>query len=242
MNLGRPDRSNRLDALAAAYALGTLAAGPRRRLARLAQRDAAVAASIREWEWRLAVLAEGVPGVTPPPRVWEGIRRRLGLADTVGGKSDAARRVPWWASLGLWRGLALAGFALAFALGIATLSPPAERPFESIVVVLAGPDAKPALVATAERGSRYLTVKAVAPVDLARDRSLELWMLPTGKPPMSLGLVPATGIDRVALRAAAGITLQDIPALAVSLEPVGGSRTGEPTGPVLYTGRVERIY
>ena len=242
MNLGRPDRSARLDALAAAYALGTLAAGPRRRLARLAQRDPAVAAAVREWEWRLAVLAEAVPAVTPPPRVWERIRSRLGLADAAGANVDATRSTPWWASLGVWRGLSLAGFALAFALGITMLVPSTERPFETVVVVLAGPDAKPVLVAAAERGSRFLTVKAVAPLDVARDRSLELWMLPTGRPPVSLGLVPATGIDRVALRAAVGVTLQDIPALAVSLEPAGGSRTGAPTGPVLYTGRVERTY
>lgn len=238
MNLGRPDRSERLDALAAAYALGTLAARPRRRLARLALDDPAVAAAIRDWEWRLAVLADGVPGTTPPPRVWDGIRKRLGVAEP----GEARGPAPWWASLGLWRGLAFAGFALAFAFGITMLAPRGERPFESVVVVLADPGAKAALVATAERASRHLTVKAVAPVDVARDRALELWMLPDGKPPLSLGLVKASGIDRVALRAPVGIALQDVPSLAVSLEPAGGSPTGAPTGPVLYTGRVERIY
>jgi anti-sigma-K factor RskA len=39
-----------------------------------------------------------------------------------------------------------------------------------------------------------------------------------------------------------GIPLRNIPTLAVSLEPSGGSPTGAPTGPVLYTGRVERLY
>jgi anti-sigma-K factor RskA len=242
MNLGRPDRSARLDALAAAYALGTLSPRPRRRLARIAQSDATVVAAIRKWEWRLAALADGAPGVTPPPRVWERIKSRLGLADPAVPRGDAHRPAPWWANRGLWQGLAFAGFALAFALGITMLAPSGERPFESVVVVLAGPDAKPALIATAERGSRYLTVKTLADVAIARDRSLELWMLPDGKPPLSLGLVPASGINRVALPVPIGIALQDVPALAVSLEPAGGSTTGTPTGPVLYTGRVERIY
>jgi anti-sigma-K factor RskA len=152
------------------------------------------------------------------------------------------RPAPWWASLGLWRGLAFAGFAVAFALATTMLAPRGERPFESVVVVLAGPDAKPALIATAERGSRYLSVKAVSGVPIARDRSLELWSLPEGKPPLSLGLVPASGIDRLAISAPVGIALQNIPALAVSLEPAGGSTTGAPSGPVVYTGRVERIY
>jgi anti-sigma-K factor RskA len=239
MDLRRPDRSARLDALAAAYALGTLGPRARRRLDRLAQREAAVAAALRQWEWRLAAFADGSPGITPSPRVWEGIRSRLGFADAAGARAGKAS--PWWSSLGLWRGLALAGFVLAFALGVSLLAP-RERPFESVVVVLAGPDAKPALIATAERGSRFLTVKAVADLAIPRDRALELWMLPDGRPPQSLGLVPATGIDRVLLRAPVGVALQNIPALAVSLEPPGGSTTGAPTGPVLYTGRIERTY
>jgi anti-sigma-K factor RskA len=37
-------------------------------------------------------------------------------------------------------------------------------------------------------------------------------------------------------------TLSSIPALAVSLEPPGGSPTGKPTGPVLYSGAIERMY
>jgi len=33
-----------------------------------------------------------------------------------------------------------------------------------------------------------------------------------------------------------------VPALAVSLEQAGGSPTGAPQGPVLYTGAVQRMY
>ena len=172
MDLGRPDRSARLDALAAAYALGTLGGRARRRLARIALRDPVVASAIRAWEWRLASLADSVPDVAPPPRTWEAIRGRLGLTEPASVKAPVQRAVPWWASLGLWRGLAFAGFALAFALGITMLAPRTERSYEGIVVVLAGPDAKPALIATAERGSRYLIVKSVVAADIARDRAL----------------------------------------------------------------------
>lgn len=44
------------------------------------------------------------------------------------------------------------------------------------------------------------------------------------------------------LTAPAGESLTNIPALAVSLEPAGGSPTGQPTGPVLYSGAIERMY
>jgi len=138
--------------------------------------------------------------------------------------------------------LALAGFALAFARGVTLLAPPGDRPERAIVVVLAGPDAKPVLVATADRGGRFLTVKALQPIALEPGRALELWALPEGRDPRSLGLISASGVARIALAGPADLALRQVPALAVSLEPAGGSPTGKPTGPVLYSGGVQRMY
>ena len=88
-------------------------------------------------------------------------------------------------------------------------------------------------------------VKAIAPVQPAGDRVLQLWALPEQGSPRSLGLIPATGaasdVVRLDLPASAGLALQNIPALAVSLEPQGGSPTGLPTGPVLYSGPIQRL-
>lgn len=237
MDLGHPDRGRRLDALAAEYALGTLSPRARQRLATIARQDARVAVALRRWEYRLAGLAEGVPAVTPAPRVWENIRGRLGIAEV-----PDARRTRWWANLPLWRGLATAGFALAVVLGVLLLAVPGREPAEALVVVLAGQDARPALVASAAPGSRVLLVKTVTNVPVAAGRTLELWALPEGRNPQSLGLVPATGVVRLSLPRPAAATLQDVPALAISLEPAGGSPTGLPTGPVLYSGAVQRLY
>jgi anti-sigma-K factor RskA len=239
MNLGRPDRSALRDALAAEYALGTLSSRARRRLARIALAEPLVQQAIVAWETRLASLAESIPAITPPERVWDGIRTRLRLPGAPGTETKAPTQ-SWWTSIGLWRGLATAGFALAFALAITLLTP--RAPSEAIVVVLAASDNKPALVATAERNARYLTIKPVAAIAIAADRTLELWSLPPGGNPRSMGLISASGIARVPLAAPAGTALQDIPALAVSLEPSGGSPTGQPTGPVLYSGGVQRLY
>ena len=239
MNLSRPDRAERLDALAAQYALGTLSPRARQRLESIARNDAAVARAIRAWELRLASLAAAVPAVAPPPRVWAGIQRRLQLDSPSAPKPSAGG---WWQSLSLWRGLALAGFAAAFALGVALLAPRGERPDERIVAVLSGQDQKPVLIASADAGGRFLTVKAVTDVALPPGRALELWALPPGRDPRSLGLVPGTGVARIALPAPAGIALQGVPAMAVSLEPAGGSPTGKPTGPVLYSGGIQNLY
>jgi len=236
MNLADPTRSQRLDALAAEFALGTLPARTRARLARVAGGDAAVATAIRSWELRLAPLADGVVPITPPPRVWQAIAARLGIA------ADTTSETSWWTRVAFWRGLALASVVTALALAIALLAPRQEELQQPIVAVLADQAGNPALIASAQRGEPFITVKPVRVATLAPGRALELWLLPTGAAPRSLGVIPAAGVSRVTLAAPSEIALAQIPALAVSLEPVGGSPTGAPTGPVLYTGKIERMY
>ena len=239
MNLSRPDRRERLERLAAEFALGTAPPRVRRRLTYIAQRDHVVAAALTQWERRLAILAEHVPGVTPPPRVWARITARLGLDMRP---ASAPSPAPWWGRVGVWRGLAAASFVVAVALAVTQLAqtpPPAAAP---IVVVLAGSNARPALIATAARDDRYLTLKAVANAAPPAGRVFELWALPQGGAPKSLGVVPAGSIVRMPLPAPADESLTNIPTLAVSLEPPGGSPSGQPTGPVLYSGAIERMY
>ena len=68
------------------------------------------------------------------------------------------------------------------------------------------------------------------------DRSAELWVIAPGAAPRPLGLlargarsaVPVGGTQRPTV--AVGATL------AVSIEPAGGSPTGQPTGPVVASG------
>ncbi|TMG84426.1 MAG: hypothetical protein E6H78_09855 [Betaproteobacteria bacterium] len=231
MNLRDPDRAN---ALAAEYVLGTLRGRARERFERLARTDRVLTDAVRTWEERLLPLAEQLPPIAPPVRVWAAILARI--------RGAPAARASLWSSLGLWRALASASLATVVVLAAVLLKSAPEVPQGALVVVLAGTDAKPVLVASADRLSRYLSVKPVARVELAADRTLELWMLPDGANPRSLGLISATGVARVALPAPADDALRNIPALAVSLEPRGGSPTGLPTGPVLYSGPVQRMY
>ena len=237
MNLSRPDRVARLDALAASYVLGTLPARPRARLAHIARTDTVVRATIRAWEERLAPFAESAPPINPSPQVWKRIALRLGLP----AEREVLDRGPWWTRVGFWRGFAVASFVAALGLTLA-LTQLATAPRDPIVVVLAAQDQPPALVATMERDSRTMTVKVVGGAPVPADRSLELWMLPQGAAPRSLGVVPSTGVGRVTLPALPEVALANVPALAVSLEQQGGSTTGAPQGLVLYTGRVERLY
>ena len=238
MNLSRSDRRVRLDRLAAEFALGTSPPRVRRRLAAIARRDRTVAAALSAWERRIAVLAAAVPAVSPPPRVWRAIVTRLGLDPD--GASNAS--VGWSQRLGFWRAFATASFVAAVALGIAEWRRAPEGPVAPLVVVLAGPDAKAALIATATRGDRYLTLKTIGNAAPPPGKAFELWALPQSGVPQALGMIPPGGLVRVPLVNPVEETLSSIPALAVSLEPPGGSPTGKPTGPVLYSGAIERMY
>lgn len=236
MKLSDPERA---DAVAGEYVLGTLRGRARARFARLARSERRVADAVRGWEERLLPLAEIVPPITPPARVWNAIQARLqGWAPTSPTPASQPVGVGWW------RAIALSSLAVALVLAVLLVKPVPEQPAGTLIVVFAGQDAKPALIASAQRNSRYLTLAALAPVALADDRALELWMLPGQGNPRSLGLVSAVapaGVARIALPATAEQVLRDIPALAVSLEPRGGSPTGLPTGPVLYSGPVKRL-
>jgi anti-sigma-K factor RskA len=88
-------------------------------------------------------------------------------------------------------------------------------------------------VAASTDGTR-LDVVASNAVRPQPGRSFELWALPEGGAPVSLGLLPATGKVSRELTAAQRAALLSTSKVAVSLEPQGGSRTGAPTGPVLY--------
>jgi len=231
VNLGSPDRA---DALAAQYVLGTLRGRARRRFERAVRADRTLRDAVQRWEERLLPFAEALPPVEPPARVWQAIQASL--------RGARVARTTFWSSLGWWRGLAVVSLAAVVGLSIVLLKPAPERPEGTLVAVLAGSDAKAALVASADRFGRYLTIKAISRIDVPADRTLQLWMLPGTGNPRSLGLIDATAAARVALSGPADEALRNIPALAVSLEPRGGSPTGLPTGPVLFSGPVQRTY
>ena len=74
MNLSRPDRRERLDRLAAEFALGTSPPACAGACRAIAQRDRVVAEALSEWERRLAVLADACRP-SPHRRACHGWRR-----------------------------------------------------------------------------------------------------------------------------------------------------------------------
>jgi anti-sigma-K factor RskA len=100
-------------------------------------------------------------------------------------------------------------------------------------------DAQPAL--KVEAHADYLQVEPLTLAAVDADRSLELWAIPADGKPISLGVIPAGGKGKVELSEVQKALIGKPIALAVSLEPKGGSPTGQPTGPVLYQGALAAL-
>ena len=215
-------------AMAAAYALGTLRGRARRRLERMARDDEAIASQILRWQLALAPLAANVPAVEPPARVWRDIESRI-----------SPSTVPRQPSSAFWRpfGLIAAGLAtvlLAFFVWISA----DQRAEPAFVAVLTAQDSVPRMVISMHEPD-LLRVKVVKPWKGIEGKSLELWVLPKDGAPRSLGLV--ANMDTVVRLRANDARLQGGTALAVSLEPAGGSPTRLPTGPVLCSGAIAAV-
>ncbi|WP_428376826.1 anti-sigma factor [Lichenicoccus sp.] len=222
--------------LAAEYVLGTLCGAERATVEREALQDPGLRAAIAWWEARLAPLAALVAAVPAPAALWPRIQASAWgtAAPPVTLFTSAADAPPQ--VLSFWRATTAVGFALAAAIaGIAVFrpEPPVPVPPQVTALVPLNQQAPVFLASVAADGS--LSVRPLTTVSVAPDRDLELWLLKDGeKAPTPLGLLPASG----AHLAVGTLSGHGPGKILVSLEPRGGSKTGLPTGPVLYGGGI----
>ena len=218
----RPDDPEVIDRLAAQYVLGTLRGRARRRFERWRAVSPLVDERATFWEVRLLGLARGTAPLTPPAHVWEGIRRRLGFS--------AARR-----RTSRVRVYALAA-SVAFVLIVAgllywqTFGP--QRPTQ-VAAIAAAPGPRAWTVEVYAK-SAHLSVRTGTFPAIPAGRDYELWALPAGGMPVSLGVLPRSGSSQRNLTDVQQRALARAPQVAVSVEPTGGSPTGQPTGAIVF--------
>ncbi len=243
MNIGA--HPELLELLAASHALGTLRGGARRRFEAIAREHPAVRAAALTWQGRLSGMTELQPPVVPDAAVWTRIRNMI-AAEQAGAAMERQRsatpakltaRGGWLRSLALWRGASLAGAlatAIAVVVGVDLQKRLATAPTVQYVAVLADDKATASMLVTFDPKNKQLVLQRVGNYQTGSDKSLQLWALPPGGAPRSLGVLG----DAPALKlTAAEADVRAVPALAISLEPRGGvPSAGGPTGPVLFHG------
>ena len=209
-------------ALAADYAIGLMAPAARRRFEQLLLDDAALRVELAHWQESLASLTETLPQVPVPERVWQGVTARIEPQVL-----HVPEKRPFWN----WLRVTAALCSIVVLVFLGSLYNRDDARYRATLLTA---NAQPAL--KVEAHADYLQVEPLTLAAVDPGRSLELWAIPADGKPISLGVIPAGGKGKVELNEAQKALIGKPIALAVSLEPKGGSPTGQPTGPVLYQG------
>ncbi|PTT03993.1 MULTISPECIES: anti-sigma factor domain-containing protein [Pseudomonas] len=214
-------------ALAADYAIGLMAPAARRRFEQLLLDDAALRVELAHWQENLASLTETLPQVPVPERVWQGITARIEPQVL-----HVPEKRPFWN----WLRVTAALCSIVVLVFLGSLYNRDDARYRATLLTA---NAQPAL--KVEAHADYLQVEPLTLAAVDPGRSLELWAIPADGKPISLGVIPAGGKGKVELNEAQKALIGKPIALAVSLEPKGGSPTGQPTGPVLYQGALAAL-
>ncbi|MBC07356.1 anti-sigma factor [Thalassospira sp.] len=228
-----------IDILAAEYVLGTLDPAQREAVALRRGSDAELDRAISEWEARLSPLNAHYNAIAPSRDLFAGIRTRIENA-----AQTASQHVPSIAEfaklkrrMAAWRAGALGAAAIAASLIVVVLAGDVNSPMQDgqFVAVFHRDDTQPAFVMSVDIETREVTIRPVE-ATVPEGKTYQLWIVTeeTGPKPKSLGLLenisnPTTkqlgGFDPAMLRDAT---------FGISLEPEGGSPTGQPTGPAIH--------
>ena len=209
--------------LAREYVLGTMSYLVRKRFERLLANDVVLRSLVNTLQNKFYPVYHNIPTVQPHARVWQGIQARLGFLPSA--KS-------WGLPIAFWRNFAMLNLVLVMSVLALLLNQNAATP--NLLALLGGDKQAPVLLAQASGAN--LVIQTLSPLELAADKSFELWLIQGKNAPQSLGLIPANGRKIIAIPKPLRVGIATDNVLAVSLEPHGGSPTHQPTGAVLFTG------
>lgn len=209
-------------ALAGDYAVGLMPALAQRRFERLLLEDKALRAELAQWQTCLASMTETIPESPVAEHVWQRIRARIEPQPVT---------VPSKGSFWNWLRISMGVCSLALGVLIGVIYNQDDNRYSA---TLLSDSAQP--VFKVEASAKRLQVQALALAAVTPQQSLQLWAIAEGSEPVSLGLIADSGNSTLELGQAQRELLGKAVVLAVSLEPKGGSPTGQPTGQVLYKG------
>lgn len=218
------------EVLSAEDALGTLRGSAYRRWQRLCKSDNELGNQVVGWDQLLAPMAHWLPETPVPEQVWTGIERALFAAPTPIRNTSRMR----------WVGVALAMAAsLSLWLALPTTSPTIITPTPQLQALSTlSSEHEATRWQLSKQGDDQLSIRSSEVWQQPANRSLQLWAIDANGTPHSLGvihLVKQTATLKLSAEQLA--QLANVTVFAISDEPLGGSASALPSGPVLFTGK-----
>lgn len=237
--------------LAGEYALGVLDADQRALAEARSDQDPAFAAEVFAWVRRLSALVDAAPTADPSPALWARIEQTLTArqapappAAPPAANDDAPR-------LALWRAWAIGATAVAacaiLALGAVGLRRPtgpltATHDGQTLVARLGLKESgAPAVTVAYDPGSATIYAAPDGDFSIPKARSAELWLIPADGKPRPMGVIDPTKPATMPMPPEFKTLAKDQAAVALSIEPEGGSKSGAPTGPVIAAGTLSIV-
>ncbi len=223
-----------LDTTAAELALGVLDGAERAGALRRMIAEPGFAREVERWRDHFALLFAGVAEEAPPAGVFEKVEAR------IDGRAMPQRTV------NPWKPTAIAASLAALAMTAVALRPVEAPPATPVAVATAPMIAAMALTDTnASQPALYDAdagmVKMPGPMPIPDGRSAQLWAIEGDKAPTPLGTFRETAPGTYVAEAKMGAVIAPGTVLAISIEPIGGSPTGKPTGPVIASGLLTKV-
>jgi len=217
----------------AEYVLGVLDAAERASVERELASSEEAQRAVAFWQQRLTPMTQMLPQITPSEEVWAGIRRALGW-DTRSVSPQATR---FWSNARPWQWISLAASLVAIVFAVLLLRGPV-RDSGHLLVSSIRQNGVTDWTATVDLDRKQVILVPAATTAIPNGRSTQLWLIPAGQSPISVGVFAAGTTTVLPLNATLLARVATTAILAVSVEPPGGSPTGQPTGPVIATGPI----
>jgi anti-sigma-K factor RskA len=221
------------DVLAGEFVLGVLDTVQHHAAQARVESDRTFALRVAEWERRLGPWLADIEPVEAPQQVWARVCARLGWNEGARAPSG------FWQSLGFWRAATVlstvvAVAAIAWTLQIAHPPESGAKP----VTPLAHDDGTPGWLASVDSSHGTVLIVPVPSAPDSQGRVTELWLIPAGKAPRSLGLVSINKSSTVTVPEDMRAALVAGSVLAVTLEPATGVPHAAPSGPIIAKGAI----
>ena len=221
------------DTTAAELALGVLDGNERAGALRRVIAEPSFAREVEQWRDHFGLLFAGVGERDAPQAVWPRVEARIG-----GGREVAVIRPrnPWKPAAMAASVAALAMTAVAFRPQPVAPVQIAAAPMIATLAAADGSNGHPALYDAAAG-----MVKMPGEMPIPAGHSAQLWAIHGDKPPIPLGTFKAAGPGMYVAEAKMGAVIEPGTKLAITIEPMGGSPTGKPTGAVIASGLLSKV-